>query len=145
MVFERIEKAEKLFERSQNLQKSRKGLSKLKRKIFAQVKFLNSVRIIINQPTSLARAQIPPSPSPFNAGHAGYNCYYSCAFPVGILNNSVLIPGKVLHIGKVKLFSYKEYLSVVRFSQVGRELIICLTTLNIIIFTLILCLFYRLV
>ena len=32
MVFERIEKAEKLFERSQNLQKSRKGLSKLKRK-----------------------------------------------------------------------------------------------------------------
>ena len=62
-----------------------------------------------------------------------------------LLNNSVLIPGKVLHIGKVKLLSYKEYLSVVRFSQVGRELIICLTTLNIIIFTLILCLFYRLV
>ena len=51
MVFERIEKAEKLFERSQNLQKSRKGLSKLKRKILAQVKFLKSVRIIINQPT----------------------------------------------------------------------------------------------
>ena len=48
---ERIEKAEKLFERSQNLQKSIEGLSKLKRKILAEVKFLKSVRIIINQPT----------------------------------------------------------------------------------------------
>ena len=48
---ERIEKAEKLFERSQNLQKSIDGLSKLKRKILAEVKFLKSVRIIINQPT----------------------------------------------------------------------------------------------
>ena len=45
---ERIEKAEKLFERSQNLQKSIEGLSKLKRKILAEVKFLKSVRIIIN-------------------------------------------------------------------------------------------------
>ena len=48
---ERIEKAEKLFERSQNLQKSIEGLSKLKRKILAEVKFLKSVRIIINQLT----------------------------------------------------------------------------------------------
>ena len=64
MVFERIEKAEKLFERSQNLQKSRKGLSKLKRKILAQVKFLKSVRIIINQPTSLARALPLPLSTP---------------------------------------------------------------------------------
>ena len=48
---ERIEKAEKLFERSQNLQKSIEGLSKLKRNILAEVKFLKSVRIIINQPT----------------------------------------------------------------------------------------------
>ena len=45
------ENAEKLFERSQNLQKSREGLSKLKRKILAEVKFLKSVCIIINQPT----------------------------------------------------------------------------------------------
>ena len=44
---ERIEKAEKLFERSQNLQKSIEGLSKLKRKILAEVKFLKSVSIII--------------------------------------------------------------------------------------------------
>ena len=49
MVEKRIE--EKLFERSQNLQKSREGLSKLKRKILAEVKFLKSVSIIINQPT----------------------------------------------------------------------------------------------
>ena len=47
----RIEKAEKLFKRSQNLQKSIEGLSKLKRKILAEVKCLKSVRIIINQPT----------------------------------------------------------------------------------------------
>ena len=45
------ENAEKLFERSQNLQKSREGLSKLKRKILAEVKFLKSVSVIINQPT----------------------------------------------------------------------------------------------
>ena len=57
---ERIEKAEKLFERSQNLQKSIEGLSKLKRKILAEVKFLKSVRIIINQPT--------------------YNCSFICMF-----------------------------------------------------------------
>ena len=57
---QRIEKAEKLFERSQNLQKSIEGLSKLKRKILAEVKFLKSVRIIINQPT--------------------YNCSFICMF-----------------------------------------------------------------
>ena len=34
---ERIEKAEKLFERSQNLQNSMEGLSKLKRKILAKL------------------------------------------------------------------------------------------------------------
>ena len=48
---ERIEKAKKLFERSQNLEKLIEGLSKLKRKILAEVNFLKSVRIIINQPT----------------------------------------------------------------------------------------------
>ncbi|KAM7445131.1 hypothetical protein ABFA07_006385 [Porites harrisoni] len=42
---ERIEKAEKLFERSQNLQKSIEGLSKLKRKILAEVKFLKSLSV----------------------------------------------------------------------------------------------------
>ena len=47
MVEERIEKAEKLFERSQDLQKSIEGLSKLKRKILAEVKFLKSVSIIL--------------------------------------------------------------------------------------------------
>ena len=41
MVEKRIE--EKLFERSQNLPKSREGLSKLKRKILAEVKFLKSL------------------------------------------------------------------------------------------------------
>ena len=45
---ERIEKAEKLFERGQNLQKSIEGLSKLKRKILAEINFLKSVPIIIN-------------------------------------------------------------------------------------------------
>ena len=57
---ERIEKAENLFERSQNLQKSIEGLSKLKRKILAEVKFLKSVRVIINKPT--------------------YNCSFICMF-----------------------------------------------------------------
>ena len=57
---ERIEKAEKLFERSQNLQNSIEGLSKLNRKILAEVKFLKSVRVIINQPT--------------------YNCSFICMF-----------------------------------------------------------------
>ncbi|CAH3013890.1 unnamed protein product [Porites evermanni] len=42
---DRIEKAEKLFERSQNLQKSIEGLSKLKRKILAEVKFLKSLSV----------------------------------------------------------------------------------------------------
>ena len=51
VCLERIEKAERLFERSQNLQKSIEGLSKLKRKILAEVKFLKWVSIIINQPT----------------------------------------------------------------------------------------------
>ena len=46
--------------------------------------------------------------------HGWSKCYYSCAFPVRICNNSVLLPGKDLHIGKVKLLSYKEYLFVGR-------------------------------
>ena len=58
---ERIEKAEKLFERSQNLQKSIEGLSKLKRKILAEVKFLKSVSIIIIVLSS-------------------YNCSFICMF-----------------------------------------------------------------
>ena len=29
--------------------------------------------------------------------------YYSCAFPARIFNNSVSLPGNVLHIGKVEL------------------------------------------
>ena len=66
---ERIEKAEKLFERSQNLQKSIEGLSKLKRKILAEVKFLKSVSIIINQPTCT------------------YNCSFRCMF---VKNDSVV-------------------------------------------------------
>ena len=52
----------------------------------------------------------------FSSKDGWSKCYYSCAFPVRILNNSVLLPGKVLHIGRAKLPSYKEYLSVVRFS-----------------------------
>ena len=67
MVEKRIE--EKLFERSQNLQKSREGLSKLKRKILAEVKFLKSVSIIINQPTCT------------------YNCSFRCMF---VKNDSVV-------------------------------------------------------
>ena len=81
----------------------------------------------------------------FSSKDGWSKCYYSCAFPVRIFNNSVSLPRKDLHIEKVKLLSYKEYLFVGRFSQVGEELIICLTTLNIVIFTLILCLFYCLV
>ena len=65
----RIEKAEKLFERSQNLQRSIEGLSKLKRKILAEVKFLKSVSIIINQPTCT------------------YNCSFRCMF---VENDSVV-------------------------------------------------------
>ena len=47
--------------------KSIEGLSKLKRKILAEVKFLKSVRIIINQPT--------------------YNCSLTCMF---VKNDSVV-------------------------------------------------------
>ena len=67
MVEKRIE--EKLFERSQNLQKSIERLSKLKRKILAEVKFLKSVSIIINQPTCT------------------YNCSFRCMF---VKNDSVV-------------------------------------------------------
>ena len=50
----------------------------------------------------------------FNSKDGWSKCYYSCAFPVRIFNNSLLLPGKDLHIGKVKLLSYKEYLFVGR-------------------------------
>ena len=45
-------------------------------------------------------------------------CYYSCALPARIFNNSVLLPGKDFHIGKVKLLSYKKVfiVTVVRLS-----------------------------
>ena len=45
-------------------------------------------------------------------------CYYSCALPTRIFNNSVLLPGKDMHIGKVKLLSYKKVfiVTVIRLS-----------------------------
>ena len=45
-------------------------------------------------------------------------CYYSCALPARIFSDSVLLPGKDLHIGRVKLLTYKKVfiVTVVRLS-----------------------------
>ena len=65
------------------------GMSKLKRKILAEVKFLKSVRIIINQPT--------------------YNCSFICMFLMFALLRIVAVPLELLPTGKWD-FAQGEYM-----------------------------------